>query len=121
MTAWLLVLLVAACTTGTEVLRALGMRHHGEIHDFRPNAVGRALAALVRNRYILASVACSAVSFFAFLKLIAVADLSFAVPATAGSFVLETVLARWILKEHISGLRWAGALMVACGVALLAG
>jgi drug/metabolite transporter (DMT)-like permease len=116
---WLLVLLVAALTTATEVLRALGMRHHGEIHDFRPTAIGRALSSLVRNRYIIGSVCCSAVSFFVFLKLIAVADLSFAVPATAGSFVLETILAKYVLKERISRARWAGALMVACGVALL--
>jgi uncharacterized membrane protein len=49
-----------------------------------------------------------------------VADLSFAVPASAGSFVLETILAKLVLKEHIDGRRWAGACLVAFGVALLA-
>jgi drug/metabolite transporter (DMT)-like permease len=61
-----------------------------------------------------------AVSFFAFMALLSVAELSFAVPATAASYVLETILARYILKERISRKRWAGALLVACGVALIA-
>jgi uncharacterized membrane protein len=61
-----------------------------------------------------------AVSFFAFMSLLRVADLSFVVPATAASYVLETVLARYVLKERIGRRRWAGALLVACGVALVA-
>ncbi|MBI1788396.1 MAG: hypothetical protein HYR60_12715 [Acidobacteria bacterium] len=116
---WLLAGLVIATTTGAEVLRALGMRHHGEIHDFRPGALGRALAAVARSRYILASVFFSALSFFVFLKLVSIADLSFSVPATAGSFVLETILAKYVLAERISPARWMGAALVTCGVALL--
>ena len=42
---WLLVALIVAATTAGEVLQAAGMRRHGEIHDFRPGAIGRALAA----------------------------------------------------------------------------
>jgi len=29
------------------------------------------------------------------------------------------VLAKYFLKEHVSGLRWAGAGLVVCGVALI--
>ena len=60
-----------------------------------------------------------AIAFFAFMKLVSVADLSFAVPASAGTFVLETILAKFVLKENIGATRWAGATLVACGVALL--
>jgi drug/metabolite transporter (DMT)-like permease len=116
---WLLVAIVVLTTTASEVLRAMGMRHHGEIHDFRPSAVGRALAVLARNRYIIGSVAAAAISFFAFLRLVAIADLSFAVPATAASFVLETILAKYLLRERVNATRWAGALLVAAGVGLL--
>ena len=54
------------------------------------------------------------------MKLLSIADLSFAVPVNAASVVLETVLARLLLKETVNPLRWAGAFCVACGVALLA-
>jgi len=116
---WLLVALIAAATTASDVLQSAAMKRHGEIRDFRPGALGRVLALLARNKLIVASVAAMTVSFFAFIALLSVADLSFAVPATAGSYVLETVLAKYVLQEPVTMERWAGASLVACGVALL--
>jgi drug/metabolite transporter (DMT)-like permease len=60
-----------------------------------------------------------AVSFFAFMALLSIADLSFSVPATAGSYVFETLLAKLVLKERVGKRRWGGALLVCAGVALL--
>jgi uncharacterized membrane protein len=96
------------------------MKRHGEIQDFRLSGLRRVLAALVRKRNLILSVVCMAVSFFAFLPLLQVADLSFAVPASAGSLVIETILARLVLKERVDMRRWMGAALVACGVWLLA-
>ena len=64
-------------------------------------------------------VAAMAVSFFAFMGLLSVSELSFAVPATAITYVLETALSRYVLKERVNWLRWAGASLVICGVALI--
>ncbi len=116
---WLLVAVIAAATTASDVLQSAAMKRHGEIRDFRPGALGRVLAILARNKLIVASVAAMTVSFFAFIVLLSVAELSFAVPATAGSYVLETVLAKYVLQEPVTMERWAGASLVACGVALL--
>lgn len=116
---WLLVAVIAAATTISDVLQAAAMKRHGEIHDFRPGALGRMVAMLVRNRMVIASIAAMTVSFFAFIALLSLADLSFAVPATAASYVLETILAKYLLGEHVTVSRWAGATLVACGVALL--
>ncbi len=116
---WLLVGIIVVATAAGQVWQALGMRQHGEVHDFRPGALGRLFGALVRNKYIIASVFAMAISFFAFMALLSVAPLSFAVPATAVSYVLDTILAKYLLKEHICIGRWAGALLVASGVALL--
>lgn len=117
---WALIGIIVAATTVGEVLQAFGMRHHGEIRDFRPGALGRAMAMLARNRFVVGSVVAMAVSFFAYMRLLEVADLSFAVPATAVTYVLETILARFVLKEHVTWLRWVGASLVICGVALVA-
>ena len=116
---WIWIAIIVAATTAGEVMQAMGMRRHGEIRDFRPGALGRAAAVLARNRFVIGSVAAMAVSFFATLGLLAIADLSFAVPATAVTYVLETVLAKYVLKEHVNWLRWAGASLVVCGVALV--
>jgi len=116
---WLLIGIMVGATTAGEVLQAMGMRRHGEIHDFRPGAIGRALALMARNRFVIGSMACMAVSFFAFMKLLASTDLSFAVPVSAVTYVLETVLAKYFLQEHVNWLRWTGASLVVCGVALV--
>ncbi|MCX6629896.1 MAG: EamA family transporter [Candidatus Solibacter sp.] len=116
---WVLVVVMVGATTAGEVLQAAGMRRHGEIHDFRPGAIGRGLAALARNRYVIGGVAAMAISFFAFMKLLSMTDLSFAVPVSAVTYAMETVLAKYLLKERVSGLRWAGAALVICGVTLV--
>jgi len=116
---WVWIGIIVAATTAGEVLQAAGMRRHGEIHDFRPGAIRRALALLSRNRFVIGSVAAMAVSFFAYLGLLTISELSFAVPVTAVTYVLETVLAKYVLKEQVNWLRWAGASLVICGVALV--
>ena len=116
---WVLIGAIVAATTVGEVLQAKGMRRHGEIRDFRPGALGRVIAALSRNWMVGASVVAMAVSFFAYLGLLTITELSFAVPATAVTYALETVLAKYILHERVSGLRWAGAALVIGGVALV--
>ena len=116
---WALVAVIVAATTVGDVLKAKGMRAHGEIHEFGLGAFGRLLSMLARNKLIIASVLCMALSFFAFMALVSMADLSFAVPATAVTYVIETVLARYILHERVNWLRWLGAALVVCGVALV--
>ena len=114
MTAWLLVAAIVLATAAADVLQSLEMKQHPE------SGVRATARALWRRPLLLVSIVSMAVSFFAFLALLRVADLSFAVPATALSYVLETLLARTVLKERVDGRRWSGAVLVACGVALLA-
>ena len=116
---WLLVWIIVLATTAGNVLQSLGMRHHGEIHDFRPGALGRVAAALVQSRYIVASVFAMAISFFAFMALVSIAELSFAVPATALGNVAKTLFAQIFLGERVCWRRWAGALLVSLGVFLV--
>ncbi len=66
------------------------------------------LAALARKKYLILAEA--------FMALVQVSDLSFAVPAPAASLVLETILARAILKKRVDSRRWIGAALVTCGV-----
>ena len=116
---WLLIGIIVAATTVGEVLQAAGMRRHGEIRDFRPGAIGRALAVLARNRFVIAAVvAYHAIRLLSLIRL-TIANLSFAVPATAITYVFETVLAKYVLKERVNWLRWVGASLVICGVALV--
>jgi drug/metabolite transporter (DMT)-like permease len=117
---WLLVLLIASCNTASDLFNTVGMRLHGEVSDFRPRGMHRLIAALARNRYVAVGIAMGAIAFFSLLKLLAIAPLSFAIPATAAGYLIETVLAKYLLREQVTWRRWAGATLVASGVTLLA-
>lgn len=119
MTAWLLLLVSVLSGTAGDLLTAKGMRDHGEIHDFRPGAVLGVVRWLARNVYIVVGILAQAFSFFSFVALLGVAELSFAVPATALGNVVKTLFAKLFLKEHVDWRRWAGALLVTFGVILV--
>ena len=116
---WFLVALVVMATVTSDLLQSHEMKRQGEVTDFRPTALGRMFAAVLRRKLLILAIGCMAVSFFAFLELLRIADLSFAVPATAATYVLETLLAKIVLKETVAWQRWAGAALVASGVLLL--
>jgi drug/metabolite transporter (DMT)-like permease len=117
---WILLGVIVGSTVMGDLLQSLEMKRHGEIRDFHPRGLGRLLATLARKKYLILAIAFMAASFFAFMTLLEVADLSFAVPASAATLVFETILARLLLKERVDSRRWVGACLVACGVALLA-
>ena len=117
---WLFVAIIVAATTLSDALLTRRMKAHGEIRDFHLGPLGRALAAAARSWHLPAAIAVLAVSFFAFIALLAIADLSFAVPATAATFVVETLMARFALGERVSARRWIGTALVTCGVTLIA-
>ncbi len=120
MTTWILVAIIVIANACGDLLNTKGMRRHGEVHDFHPGAISRMLVRLSGNAYVIGGIASMVVAFLALLALLSIANLSFAIPATAASYLVETVLAKYILREHIGWKRWAGASLVACGVALLA-
>src|ERR1700757_4051256 len=116
---WILVAIIAVCNTVGDVLNTAGMKALGPVEDFHPRSLLFMLWGVLRNARVLCGLAALAISFFALLSLLSIANVSFAVPATAGSYLLETLLAKYVLKEDVRWRRWAAASLVACGVVLL--
>jgi drug/metabolite transporter (DMT)-like permease len=116
---WLLVLVIVCCNATGDLLDASAMKRHGEVRDFRPRSVVHLMWDLARNPYIVGGITAMAVAFAAQMSLLSIAELSFAIPASASSYVLETILAKIVLGEHINRTRWFGAALVATGVLLL--
>jgi drug/metabolite transporter (DMT)-like permease len=117
---WLLVFIIVLCNTVGDLLNAYGMRQHGHVRHFDPSGLRRLFQSLVHNRYVIGGIIAMAIAFFALLSLLSIAELSFAIPVTAASYLFETVLAKVWLKEEVHWQRWLGACLVACGVGLLA-
>jgi drug/metabolite transporter (DMT)-like permease len=116
---WILLGIVVFATVLADLLQSREMKKAGEQ---RVDAQGLAkLLRLIGSRLPLSlAILCMAVSFFAFMALIQREPMSFAVPASASQFVLETLLAKFLLHEHLGRRRAAGALLVCGGVILLA-
>jgi drug/metabolite transporter (DMT)-like permease len=116
---WILVAIIAVCNTLGDVLNTAGMKRQGEVEDLRPRTFVAMAKGILRNPLVLGGFAALAVSFFALLSLLSISSVSFAVPATAVSYLLETLLAKYILGEDVRLRRWAAATLVAGGVVML--
>lgn len=110
---WFYVGAIVAATCASDLLLAWSGKRQGEVSS------ASALAKLLRQWPVIAAVGFMALSFGAFVLLLREADLSFAVPVTAATIVVETLLARIVLKEKVTFRRWIGSALVACGVLLL--
>ena len=115
---WLFIVLTVCASSCGDVLCAAGMSEGEEVGDLGPHGLLRAVRYIVtRRRVILGGVAYAA-AFFALLGLLSTSQLSVAIPATALSFVLDTLAASFLLHEHVPWKRWVGVVCVCAGVVL---
>ena len=117
---WILVVAIVIATVASDLLQSHEMKQAGE-QSVSAHGLARLLQTIARRRLLILGVAGNAVSFFAFMALVQREPLSFAVPASSASFVLETLLAKFVLHEKIGTRRAAGALIVLAGVVLVGG
>jgi drug/metabolite transporter (DMT)-like permease len=115
---WVLVSIMVVATVLSDLLQSYEMKLAGE-QSVGARGLVRLLKMIAHRRFLILAIACMAVSFFTFMALVQTEPLSFAVPASATSFILETALAKLVLKEKVGVKRAAGALIVLAGVVLL--
>lgn len=113
---WILILCTVFLSSTGDVLCAKGMSEGGELQDFRPSGLGRMARYIATRRMVILGAFFYAAAFFSLLGLLSVAQLSVAVPATALSFVVDTLGAYFVLHEHVHWRRWIGVLCVTTGV-----
>jgi drug/metabolite transporter (DMT)-like permease len=114
----LLVMLVAVVLGALgDVSLSKGMKSIGEA-EFQ-NIYQAALSALT-NIYVVGGVALLIGFLMLYLASLSWEELSFVLPLTAADYVLVTLLAYFILHEDVSALRWAGSVLVAAGIGLVA-
>lgn len=115
---WLLILVTVFVSSAGDILCAKGMSEAGELNQFAVSALVRSVRFIITRKFVVLGGTCYAVAFFSLMGLLSVAQLSVAVPATALSFVVDTLGARFLLHEHIPWKRWIGVLCVTAGVIL---
>lgn len=115
----LLLMLVVVFGVVGDLAMKHGLSLAGEF-DPRPRALPRSILRAAASGWVWLGFSGMVGSFFSLLVLLSAAPASSVIPATAGTFVLDTLGARFVLKEHVSGARWMGAVLVALGVGLVA-
>lgn len=82
-----------------------------------------AILGAVTQPYIVTGVMLLFGFLLLYLASLSWEDLSYVLPLTAGDYVLVTLLASlgiFGVHDHITALRWAGSILVATGIALVA-
>ena len=78
------------------------------------------LLAAIRNPWVITGIFCLLGFFSSYLTALSWADLTFVLPSTAFGYVVVALLARVWLHETITLYRWAGILLIVCGVGFVA-
>jgi multidrug transporter EmrE-like cation transporter len=107
-------------TSGGEIAVSRGMKAVGEPARLRPRELLSFLLRALRNGWFWAGVPLLALAFYSMLVLLSWKAISFVIPASALSYVVGTLGAKYILREDVSPARWIGVVLVCAGVALVA-
>ena len=120
---WCGILLVVSFSVVGDVTMSRAMKQVGDLHALRQRfGIGTVICRIFSNSTFFVSVAAMAVSFFSLLFSLSWGDVSLVGPAAASlTFIGNACAAKLFLREKVDRRRWMAALLVAGGVALLAG
>ncbi len=117
-TALFIAIIVVAGQLG-DISLSLAMKTIGEVKQFNPLNLIRVLGRAFRIKWMWIGIGLMTVAFFSLLALLSWANVSLVVPATAASYLVGTLGAKFLLGEHVNKERWLGVIIVCIGVALV--
>jgi drug/metabolite transporter (DMT)-like permease len=78
-----------------------------------------ALILAVFNPWVACGIVLLLGFFAAYLTALSWADLTFVLPATSLGYVVLALIAKFLLHENVTPLRWAGIALISAGVAFV--
>jgi len=78
------------------------------------------LILALRNPWIVGGIFFLLGFFVAYMTALSWADLTYVLPATSLGYVLLALIAKFVLHEQVTFLRWIGILLIAVGVSFVA-
>src|SRR3954465_14532644 len=119
---WSAIGAIVLTSTAGDVLTAKAMKQVGDLGElWEKQGFLACVKRVVTNKWFVIGVAAMAMAFFSLLFALSWADVSLVAPAAASlSFVTNAIAAKFFLHERVDARRWAAALCVCGGVALLA-
>ncbi len=114
---YLVLLGVAVFQAVGDTFLSRGMKEVGEISLRHPQQLILALA----NPWVTGGILLLLCFMASYLASLSWADLTYILPASAVSYILLALLAKYMLQEQISVARWAGIGLIVAGVGFVAG
>jgi len=120
---WFGILAVGLASVVGDILLAHAMKQVGDIHAlWKRSGLFRVIGRVLSTPSFFCGVAAMAVAFFSLLFSLSWGDVSLVGPAAASlTFIGNAFAAKIFLHEKVDRRRWIAAVLVAGGVALLAG
>src|SRR5271169_5700888 len=120
---WGGILVIACASVVGDVLLARAMKQVGDVHHvWRRVGFFAVVTRVLSNPNLFLGIAAMSVAFFSLLFTLSWGDVSLVAPAAASlTFVGNAFAAKIFLHEKVDRRRWIAAMLVAAGVALLAG
>ena len=100
-----------------DSMLSYGMKQTGNVSLHH---LGSVIVA-VFNPWIAAGIVLLLAFFAAYINALSWADLTYVLPATSLGYVLLALIARVVLHEQVSPLRWLGIALISAGVGFVAG
>jgi drug/metabolite transporter (DMT)-like permease len=120
---WSGILVVVFFSVVGDILIARAMKQVGDVHAIvKRSSVWTVVGRVLSNSNFFLGVTAMAVAFFSLLFALSWGDVSLVAPAAASlTFIGNAFAAKIFLHERVDRRRWIAAVLVAGGVALLAG
>lgn len=120
---WTAIFAIVIASVVGDILLARAMKQVGDIHAlWRRGGLWRVIGRILTNSNFFLAVTAMAVAFFSLLFALSWGDVSLVAPAAASlTFIGNAFAAKVFLHEKVDRRRWIAAVLVAGGVALLAG
>ena len=102
-----------------DLFLSKGMKDIGDVSALNANTIWPFILKVMSCPKIWIGTTCLATFFFIWLSVLSWAQLSFALPLQALTFILTPMLAQIYLGEQTHLLRWIGTLLISIGVILV--
>jgi len=115
----LLILLSISIAVGGQIILKIGMNRIGSINVNSFQTLGKFFSEVIKSPLVWVGLLLYVLSAAIWLVVLSAVDLSFAYPFIGVTYVLVLILSKFILKEDINPLRWAGAAIITIGVVVI--
>lgn len=99
-----------------DILLGKGMKQIGAMASWAPVDLFHLFFSAFTSETIWLGISSFIIFFLAYILALSGADYSYVQPASAMSYGLVTLLARFVLHEEITATRWTGVLLICVGV-----